>query len=156
MIENVGVKIPWATFCWKHENLFFTVYYLNKGMITHVTYQVFCNCSCAYDKWNQKVEQTNGGSRKQKNCTKIVSRMYSSSPMWSLHYGVKQSDNSIEDFVYGYSLPWELETISDSYCTSKTTFPVDERVVFKPVMFRKQSEGSKGNFWIRGHRADKQ
>ena len=32
--------------------------------------------------------------------------------MWSLHYGVKQSDNSIEDFVHGYSLPWELETIS--------------------------------------------
>ena len=28
--------------------------------------------------------------------------------MWSLHYGVKQSDNSIEDFVHGYSLPWEL------------------------------------------------
>ena len=27
--------------------------------------QVFCNCSCAYDKWNQKVEQTNeAGSRR--------------------------------------------------------------------------------------------
>ena len=34
--------------------------------------------------------------------------------MWSLHYGVKQSDNSVEDFVHGYSLPWELETISSS------------------------------------------
>ena len=34
--------------------------------------------------------------------------------MWSLHYGVKQSDNSTEDFVYGYSLPWELETISSN------------------------------------------
>ena len=32
--------------------------------------------------------------------------------MWSLHYGVKQSDNSIEDFVHGYSLQWELEAIS--------------------------------------------
>ena len=32
--------------------------------------------------------------------------------MWSLHYGVKQSDNSIEDFVHGYSPPWELEAIS--------------------------------------------
>ena len=27
---------------------------------------------------------------------------------------VKQSDNSIEDFVHGYSLPWELEAISNS------------------------------------------
>ena len=32
--------------------------------------------------------------------------------MWSLHYWVKQSDNSIEDFVHCYSLPWDLETIS--------------------------------------------
>ena len=32
--------------------------------------------------------------------------------MWSLHYGVKQQDNSIKDFVQGYSLSWELETIS--------------------------------------------
>ena len=32
--------------------------------------------------------------------------------LWSLHYGVKQRDNSIEDFVHGYSLPWELEAIS--------------------------------------------
>ena len=28
--------------------------------------------------------------------------------LWSLHYGVKQGDGSIEDFVHGYSLPWEL------------------------------------------------
>ena len=47
----------------------------------------------------------------------LLMQMYSSSPfdkrlMWSLHYGVKQSDNSIEDFVHGYSLPWELEAIS--------------------------------------------
>ena len=41
-------------------------------------------------------------------------------------------------------------------------FPVDGRVfmvlkyIQKPVMFWKQSEGSKGNFRIRGHRADKQ
>ena len=31
--------------------------------------------------------------------------------MWSPHYGVKKRDNSIEDFVHGYSLPWELEAI---------------------------------------------
>ena len=34
--------------------------------------------------------------------------------MWSLHYRVKQQDNSIEDFVHGYSLLWELEEISHS------------------------------------------
>ena len=33
--------------------------------------------------------------------------------IWSLHFGVKHQDNSIEDFVHSYLLPWELETISD-------------------------------------------
>ena len=32
--------------------------------------------------------------------------------LWSLHYGLKLWYNSIEDVVHGYSLRWELESIS--------------------------------------------
>ena len=38
--------------------------------------------------------------------------------VWSLHYGVKQRDNSVEDFVHGYSLLFELEAISTTYMCS--------------------------------------
>ena len=31
--------------------------------------------------------------------------------LWSLYHGVKQRENSLEDFVHDYSLPWDFEAI---------------------------------------------
>ena len=63
-------EIPWATFCWKRENLFSTVHHLKTKEWLHVLYnQVFCNALVLYDKWNQELKQTNGAE-----CRRTVRR----------------------------------------------------------------------------------
>ena len=59
-------EIPWATFCRKRKNLFFTVYSF-KQRNNHTCHIIkhYETDLVLYDKWNQEVKQTNGAESRR-------------------------------------------------------------------------------------------
>ena len=65
-------EIPWATFCWKHQNLFFSRYISKTKEWSQVVHnQVFCNCSSAL-RWVKPRTWADEWSRKQETCAKMA------------------------------------------------------------------------------------
>ena len=83
--------------------------------MTELTWRVtYCVCVCSFHgtrQWPSRCKQTS-----IPNVLKVPHLLIRPilHVLWSLYHGVKQRENSIEDFVHDYSFPWDFEAISSS------------------------------------------
>ena len=115
-------EIPWATFCSKRKNLFFSFKQKDDHTCHIIKYSV--TVPVLFDEWNQELEAsgTDKWRRKHKNCTNMVgahSRLHFFRKMngcllfWSIQKPVmfwKQSEGFKHPFIY-----WKLWS---GMCTS--------------------------------------